>query len=126
MLMVNVSAFTRFTAGLGLVIGLQAGSAAPAANGHMGAQSRAAIQMSVRVMPRFSVNGSNAPVIVGRISNAEALDFSSNMTGLRFDIIAISGAPESANTPVAEPNIVGHGTAFQNSHEPHLLLVVPD
>ena len=122
----NGPVFTRFAVGLGLVIGLQAGSAALAANGHIGVQSGAAIQISVRVMPRFTVNGSNAGVTVGRLGNAEALDFSSNMKGLRFDVIGVSGAPEKANTSSAEPNIAGHGAAFQHSPEPRLLLVVPD
>ena len=105
--MLNGSAFTRCAAGLGLVIGLQGGSAAPAANGQIGGQSSAAIQITVRVMPSFSVNGSNGPVTVGRTRDAEALDFSSNMKGLRFDVIAVSGGSGTANTPVAELNIVG-------------------
>lgn len=124
--MLNGSAFTGWAAGLGLVVGLQGGSAAPAANGHMGAQSRAAIQISVRVMPSFSVNGSNGPLTVGRIGDAEALDFSSNMKGLRFDVIAVSGGPERANTPVAELDVAGRGAPFQDSSGRRLLLVVPD
>jgi hypothetical protein len=124
--MVYQSAFTRCAAGIGLVICLQGGSEAAAENGHLGVESRAAIQISVRVMPSFSVSRSNAPVAVDRISDAEALDFSSNMTGLRFDVIAVAGAPGEANTPVAEPNIAELSTPFQRSNQPRLLLVVPD
>ena len=124
--MLNGSAFTHCAAGLGLVIGLQSGSSAPAANGQLGVQSRAAIQITVRVMPRFSVNRPNAPVTFDRIGDAEALDFSSNITGLRFDVITVSGATAEANTPVAELNIVGRGARSHHSNEPRLLLVVPD
>jgi hypothetical protein len=120
--MLNGYAFTRCAAGLGLIIGLQGGSAAPAANGQIGVQSRAAIQITVRVMPRFTVNGSNHPLTVGRIGNAEALNFSTNMTGLRFDVIAASRAPERADTPTA----AGRSAAFQHLSKPSLFLVVPD
>jgi hypothetical protein len=122
-LMMNRSALTRFAAALGLVISLQGGSAAPAANEQMGLQSGAAIQISVRVMPSFSIKGSNAPVTVGRIGNAAALDFSSNMAGLRFDVIAVSGASEKVLT---KPKVARPGATFQHSNEPRLFLVVPD
>jgi hypothetical protein len=118
--------FTRFAAGLGLFVGLQGGSAAAPANGQIGVQSRAAIHISVRVMPRFSFKGSNALVTVDRIGGAEALDFSSNMSGLRFDVTAVSAAPGQTNSPVTEPNMPKPGTPFQQSNEPRLLLVIPD
>ena len=125
-LMAKGSAFTRFAAGVGLVMGLQGGSAAAAANGQIGVQSRAAIHISVSVMPRFSFNGSNALLALDQIGGAEALDFSSNMTGLRFDVVAVSAARGQANSPVAEPNIARRGTRFQHSNEPRLFLVIPD
>lgn len=121
-LMVNGSAFTRFAAAIGLVVSLQGGSAALAANGQMDAQSRAAIQISVRVMPSFGFNSSNAPLTVGQIVDS-ALDFSSNMAGLRFDVIAVSKAPEK---PLAEPKIARPAAAFQHANEPRLVLIVPD
>src|SRR5687768_11435696 len=123
--MLNGSAFTRCAAGLGLVIGLQGGSAAPAANGQIGVQSSAAIQITVRVMPSFSVNGSNAPVTVGRTRDAEALDFSSNMKGLRFDVIAISGGSGTPTIPRSSDIAVGLMARLQLSNVPALALVVP-
>ena len=92
----------------------------------MGVQSQAAIHITVRVMPTFRINGSNAAPTVGRIGNAHALDFSSNMTGLRFDVIAVSGAPGKANTPVAELTIAGRDAPFHHSNARSLFLIVPD
>lgn len=124
--MAKGTAFTRFAAGLGLIVALQGGSAGAAANGQLGVQSRAAIHISVRVMPSFSFNSSNALLTLDQIGGAEALDFSSNMTGLRFEVVPVSAALGQANGPVAEPNIDSRGTRFQHSNEPRLFLVIPD
>ena len=119
--MVNGSAFIRWAAGLGLAIGLQGGSAAEPMNGQPGGYSRAAIRISVSVMPSFSVNSPNTALTVVRSDNPESLKLSSNVAGLRLDLIGVPGLSEKADTLV-EPN----GAEHAHSDEPRLFLVVPD
>lgn len=122
--MFNGLAFMRWAAGLGLAIGLQGGSAAEPMNGQPGGHSRAAIRISVSVMPSFSVNSPNTALTVVRSDNPESLKLSSNVAGLRFALIGVPGVSEKADT-LAEPNVAEHDSP-PHSDEPRLLLVVPD
>jgi hypothetical protein len=121
--MFNRLAFIWCAVGLGLATGLSAGSAAQPIDGQIGGQSRAAIRITASVMPDFTVNGP-VPMTVGRSGFPEALKLSSNIVGLRFDLVS-AGVPDKEHTPAVEVNVAGHDT-IQHSDERRILLVVPD
>lgn len=124
--MLSGSASIRWVAGLSLAMGVQCGSAAEPMNEQIGGQSRAAIRITVSVMPSFNVTSSNTALTVRRSGNLEALELLSNVAGMRYDLISVPGVPEKGDTLTAEPNVAEHDALLKHSDEPRLLLVVPD
>lgn len=86
----------RLSLGVGLLLPVEA--AAQPHQGGMDAQSRAAIRISVSVMPRFSVSrASNAPAIAGPGTGTvrDASRIFSNTSGLRIHLVDPSKAAKA-------------------------------